>query len=699
MLDLGALKVRITADSSEATEELKKFSDETDGSGEKAKGFGTKAKVAMAVAGAAAVKFGKDSVETAGNFEQSMANLSATMGITKDDGTGMYQELEKAARENAKTSVYSATESADALQYMALAGFSVKDSIAALPNVLKLSTAAGTDLAATSDMVTDNLAAFGLTAKDTAHFSDVLIKAQNQSNTTVELLGESFKNCNAIMASHKQSVESTGAVLGALADNGLKGSEAGTALTAMWRDMDNAMKDGKITIGDTSIAIADSNGNYRDMVDIIADIDSATQGMTDTEKSAALAQVFTADSTKAVNLALLSGTDTLNTYKDSLLNCDGAAQKASETMQNTYQGALANFSSAVEELQISLGSKLLPVITLIINVFSSFVNWLSSGSASSTAFIVAVGALTAGLIAYQVATSAAAIASTVAAAATGAFGAALAIVTSPIFLIVAAITALIAIIVLLVKHWDAVKEKTIGALDTMLGGIKDFVAFWQGVFFAAIEKLKEVFTKVFDGIKAVVDKVFSFIKSGIDKVASAFEKIVSVIKKVADKFGEFKQNVIDKVTGVVSGVKEKINSIKSFLANFSLASAGRAMFQSLWNGIKGVWNSIKSWVSEKVNWLKSKLTFGVSSKGNKVTVKGHRNGLREVPYDGYAAQLHKGEMVLTQPEADKYRRNGETLGARVTNTVNFNGNYSFRDEADIDYFMKEAGKLIKRKVS
>ena len=247
--------------------------------------------------------------------------------------------------------------------------------------------------------------------------------------------------------------------------------------------------------------------------------------------------------------------------------------------------------------------------------------------------------------------------------------------------------------------FNAIKPVVETVFNAIVSAAKTVYNFFVNTLIPIVKKIGEVFGKVFNAIKSVVEKVFGFIKSGVDKVASAFKKIVDVIKKVADKFGEFKQNVVDKVTGVVSGVKEKINSIKNFLANFSLVNAGKKMFQSLWNGIKGVWNSIKSWVHEKVEWLKSKLTFGVSSKGNKVTVKGHRNGLREVPYDGYAAQLHKGEMVLTQPEADKYRRNGETLGARVTNTVNFNGNYSFRDEADIDYFMKEAGKLIKRKVS
>ena len=252
---------------------------------------------------------------------------------------------------------------------------------------------------------------------------------------------------------------------------------------------------------------------------------------------------------------------------------------------------------------------------------------------------------------------------------------------------------------IVIAVFNAIKPVVETVFKAIVSAAKTVYNFFVNTLIPIVKKIGEVFGKVFNAIKAVVEKVFGFIKSGIDKVVGAFKKIVDVIKKVADKFGEFKQHVVDKVTGVVSGVKEKINSIKSFLANFSLVNAGKKMFQSLWNGIKGVWNSIKSWVSEKVEWLKSKLTFGVSSKGNKVTVKGHRNGLREVPYDGYAAQLHKGEMVLTQPEADKYRRNGETLGARVTNTVNFNGNYSFRDEADIDYFMKEAGKLIKRKVS
>jgi hypothetical protein len=181
-------------------------------------------------------------IDAGKQFESSMANVQAISGATDDE----LKLLSDTAKEFGSTTKFSASESADALGYMALAGWDAKTSAEALGGVLNLASASGMDLAQASDMVTDYLSAFGLEADKSAYFADILAYAQGNANTTAEGLGEAYKNCSANLASAGQDIETTTALLSMMANQGLKGSEAGTALNAVVRDMTSKMKDGSI---------------------------------------------------------------------------------------------------------------------------------------------------------------------------------------------------------------------------------------------------------------------------------------------------------------------------------------------------------------------------------------------------------------------------------------------------------------------
>lgn len=289
-------------------------------------------------------------VEIGSAFESSMSKVSALSGATGDD----LAALESKARELGSSTTFSASQAADALGYMALAGWDTQAMLAGVGPVLSLAQAGELDLAAASDLVTDYLSAFNMTAEDTGRMVDVLAYAQANANTTVDGLGQAFKNCAANCNAAGMDVETTSAAIAMMANQGLKGSEAGTALNAVMRDMTSRMEDGAIKIGDATVAVMDAQGNYRDFADILADVEAATDGMGDAEKAAALQSTFTADSIKGLNLMLNAGAGELSSFRDDLYGCAGAAEDAAKAMTDNLQGDLAGMGSAFEELALKI---------------------------------------------------------------------------------------------------------------------------------------------------------------------------------------------------------------------------------------------------------------------------------------------------------------------------------------------------------
>lgn len=223
----------------------------------------------------------------------------------------------------------------------------------------------------------DYLTAFGLEADQAGRMADVLSYAQANSNTTTEMLGEAFKNCAVNAHNAGMSLEETTAILGRFADAGLKGGEGGTALNAIIRDMTQKMKNGAIQIGNTSVKVQDANGNFRSMTDIIRDVDNATEGMGDAQRTAALMTTFTADSIKGMGILCNTGADNIDNFTKELENSDGTAEDMANTLSSTLSGALKQLSSAWEGLQYDLGDTT-GVLTKIVNGLTVLVRWLKS---------------------------------------------------------------------------------------------------------------------------------------------------------------------------------------------------------------------------------------------------------------------------------------------------------------------------------
>lgn len=331
-------------------------------------------------------KYASDAIDIGKDYTAMMSEVQALSGATGSD----LALLENTAREYGATTVFSATEAAEALKYMSLAGWDAQQSSSALGGVLNLAAAGGMELGQASDMVTDYLSAFGMQAQDSAYFADMLAYAQANSNTSAEQLGEAYRNSAANLNAAGQDVETVTSMLEAMANQGYKGSEAGTTLTAVMRDITNNMEDGAIKIGDTSAAVSDAQGNFRDLTDILLDVEKATDGMGEAERAAALGATFTADSTKGLNLMLNEGIENIAGYEEALRSSTGAASDMADTMNDNLTGDMANMNSAFEEMQLQtfeameaplregvqyLTSTIIPILTeWVPSAFESFVN-------------------------------------------------------------------------------------------------------------------------------------------------------------------------------------------------------------------------------------------------------------------------------------------------------------------------------------
>lgn len=300
------------------------------------------------------------------DFTHAMSEVEALSGASAEQ----MEILEAKAREMGATTIYSATDAANALKYMSLAGWDTEQMVGGIAGVLDLAAASGMDLGTACDIVTDYLSAFNMEASQSAELADMMAFAQANANLTTENLAESWKNCAAYLNAGGQSAGDVTTMLSMMANQGFKGSEAGTALSAIMRDMTKSMEDGAIKIGEQTVAVADAEGNYRSMLDIVKDVETATNGMSETQKATALATTFTADSTKGLNLLLNAGADEALAFSDKLSQAGGSASDMADTMNDNLQGDLAEMGSALEETGLQIWEELEEPIRQAVKAFT-----------------------------------------------------------------------------------------------------------------------------------------------------------------------------------------------------------------------------------------------------------------------------------------------------------------------------------------
>lgn len=504
-------------------------------------------------------------IELGQNFTSTMSEVSAISGATGED----FEKLEACAREYGATTVFSASNAAEALKYMSLAGWDADQSTSALGGVLNLAAASGMELGAASDMVTDYLSAFAMEAGDAAYFADLLSYAQSHSNTTAEALGEAYKNCAANLNAAGQDVETVTSLLEGMANQGYKGSEAGTAMAAIMRDITNGMKDGAIKIGETSVAVMDAQGNFRDLTDILTEVEAATNGMGDAERAVALSSTFTADSTKGLNLILNEGMDNIAGYEEELRGASGSAEEMANIMNDNLSGDVAAMNSAFEELGLkiydALESKLRAGVQFITNGVIPAIEWLGGHIPEVTIAVSGLGAVIAamnwGTISSKIAMVKGALVK---------LAAALGGVSLPAIAIIAVITAV--------------------ALA--------FTNLWKNN-----EEFRNKITAIWDGIKAKFDEFGQGIVDRLNALGFEFEDITEVMKAVWNGFCEVLAPIFEGVFQQISNILNEALDILTGLFDI-FAGIFTGDWDMVWQGVQEIFGAVWDFVVATFeNWI------------------------------------------------------------------------------------------------
>ena len=590
---------------------------------------------------------GVAAVKTAADFDSAMSQVAAVSGATGKD----FDALRNKAREMGAKTKFSATEAAEAMNYMAMAGWKTEDMLDGIEGVMNLAAASGEDLAATSDIVTDALTAFGLSAKDSGHFADILAAASSNANTNVSMMGETFKYCAPIAGALGFSAEDTAEAIGLMANAGIKSSQAGTALRTIMNNLAGDVKISGKAIGDVTIATTNADSSMRDLSDILADCRSAFGNLTESEKAQAAESLVGKNAMSGFLALMNAGEDDIAKLSSAIDNCDGSAEKMAMTMQDNLAGQLTILKSQLQELAISFGDILMPAIRSIVSKLQGFVDKLNGMDEGTKRTIVTIALLVASIgpllviigtaiskigVAMQGVVKLANCISKLKVSVQGGtgvlgkLGAALGGISAPVLAVVAVIAVLVAAFVHLWKTNEGFRDAIIGTWNR----IKDTISgFCQGI----VDRLNALgfqFTDIVDVLKTVWDgfcQVLAPIFEGVfNNMANILSTVTGVITGILDVFiGIFTGNWSQAWTGVKEIFSSIWNGISSFFTNIlnvikGVADVVLGWFGTSWNEVwtniktffEGIWNGIATFFTTIWETLKNIVTVGIMAIGS-----------------------------------------------------------------------------------
>lgn len=334
-----------------------------------------------------AVGFLKDSVATGMGFDSAMSQVAATMGKTTDE----IAELRDYAKEMGATTVFSATQSAEALNYMALAGYDAETSMKMLPQVMGLAAAGGMELASASDMVTDSQTALGLSIEDTEKLVDQMAKTASTTNTSVSQLGNAILTVGGTAKGLAGGTDELNQVLGLMADNGIKASEAGTHLRNIMLAMNPTTKDAKEAFDQLNFSAYDSEGKLREMSDIFGELGGKLKEMTPQDSDSVITKIFKVTDLTAVNALLDTTSERWDEVAQAIDGAGGAAAAMADTQMDNLEGDITLLKSAFEGLQIQISDELSGDIRKLVQTASEGLTWLTEHSKDLIGTIKAIG--------------------------------------------------------------------------------------------------------------------------------------------------------------------------------------------------------------------------------------------------------------------------------------------------------------------
>lgn len=588
---------------------------------------------------------GTASVTTAANFESSMSQVQATMGITKDfmskvngQSVNTMDTLSKLAKKMGAETAFSASECAEALNYLALAGYDTEQMCNTLPTVLNLAAAGDIALADASDMVTDAMSALGMGVDEAETMVDQMAKTASTTNTSVAQLGEGILTIGATAKSIKGGTAELNTALGILANNGIKGAEGGTHLRNIILSLQNPTDKAAAQMEALGISVYDSEGNMRSMNDILGDLNKSMDGMTSAEKSNIIGTIFNKTDLSSVNALLANTGSTWDSLQKSITESGGAAQQMADTQLDNLQGQITILKSALEGLAISFGELLMPAIKQIVGWVQKFVDWLNGLSEGTKKTVVTIALLAAALgpvliVIGKVISAVGTIMTVVPKIAgvintvKGAFAALnTTMLANPIVLIIAAIAALVAAFIYLwnncdgfrqfwIDLWENVKQVAI----TVWNAIKEFFSqVWEAIktiFSTVFEVIKTLVTTYFNLYKTIIQTVFNVIKTVIttiwEAIKGVFTTVFNVIKTLVTTYFNIYKTIIQTVLTIIQTVITTVwNTIKTVI--ITVLNAIKTIFSTVWNAIKTI-------ISAVVSGIKGLITGDFTAVKNSIT--------------------------------------------------------------------------------
>ena len=577
------------------------------------------------------VGVGTLAVKTASDFDSAMAEVQAISGATGNN----FDLLRDKAKEMGAKTKFSASESAEAMKYMAMAGWKTEDMLEGIEGIMNLAAASGEDLGTTSDIVTDALTAFGLSAKDSAHFSDVLAAASNNANTNVSMLGESFKYVAPVAGSLGFSVEDTSTALGLMANSGIKASAAGTALRTILTNMVNPTDQMQKAMDTLGLSITDNEGNMKSLDQIMVDLRSGFDGLSESEQASVAAALAGKEGMSGLLAIVNTGEEDFNKLTNAINSADGTAQEMSDTMLDNLGGQLTILKSTIEGIAISFGDILMPAIRKVTEKLQEFANWLNNLNEDQKKTIVTVASVAAAI--------------------------------GPVLLIVGKLLTFIS------KFSTAIQTvpKVLSTLSTALKGIGTAIGGISAPVLAVVaviatlvaafkhlwdtnEEFRTKITEIWNGVKAKFSEFGQSIVETINSLGFDFENFVEVLTSLWDGFCNFLAPIFEDVFGTISNILGIVldgisGAFKFWVAIFKgdwqgAWDAVKETFSNLWGGIKKIfsthtetikkvadnflklfgtswnelWTKVKNFFTETWNSIKTGITNAVKTIGSKI---------------------------------------------------------------------------------
>lgn len=622
-------------------------------------------------------------IKTAADFEAAMSEVGAIsgsvaeeelpniikrageMGLSFQEGANATETaaniLKAKTKEMGATTAFSASESAEAMKYMAMAGWKTTDMMDGIAGIMNLAAASGEDLAATSDIVTDGLTAFGMSAKESGRFADVMAAASTNANTNVSLMGESFKYCAATAGAMGYSIEDISVAIGVMANAGIKGSTAGTTLKNVIANLAKPTAAQEKIMQKLGISLTDNNGNMKSFAEVMENLRTSFSGLTETEKAAYATTLGGKESMSGLLTVVNASTTDFDKLTEAIHGAAGSAEEMAGKMLDNLNGQLTLLKSAVEGIAISIGDKLLPYIKKAVSWFQKTADLINGLSDAQVNHIIKWGGVAAAIGPAVLAFGK--VVTTVGTATKtygdfikkiGDFKGIVGMIKSPTGVVIGILAAIAVAAILIIKNWDQVKgflqsignwfQKAFENAGISVEGFKNkFTSI--GITIGNIAKrihgfcksLTEIFQKEFTGnIKESIIGVNGILEILAGGVGIAFDQIVTAVEKGLQGFDA----LLEFFTGAFVGnwdhaVQEFRNTLKNMFPPV-IAEGMIKTFDMILPAIKATVSGMKASFAGLVQDVK-KIVEGFSDiwKGIGKTLKGIFTGDAETALNGF----------------------------------------------------------------